>query len=86
MQRVENLMNTIDPQTTTIINDGQFLYPVSTAILDAWTAVNGPITAKNYEQFCYDTDAIEGTPFIGSQEMIELCEELIANGAATLRP
>lgn len=66
----------------TVINDGQFRYPVLTSDLKAWTGVNGEITTANYETFC---DAVEcigekiGTP--GSSKMVELCEQLVEAGA-----
>lgn len=69
--------------TITVINDGQFRYPVWTEEMKKWITANGEITASNYDQFCSDVDCLGeaevGTP--GSTEMIALCEELTDAGS-----
>lgn len=70
----------------TVINDGQFKYPVLTSDLSAWRDANGAITAGNYEKFCDEVDFLAselGTP--GNAEIIDLCDALVAAGANTER-
>jgi hypothetical protein len=40
----------LNPATTTIIDDGQFRYPVATADLTAFEAAHGKITAASDEE------------------------------------
>ena len=69
----------------TVINDGQFRYPVLTTEMRAWVAANGPITAANYDAFCGAVDCLGereiGTP--GNAAMIDFCATLIEAGADT---
>ena len=67
----------------TVINDGQFRYPVMTESLKSWVDSHGAITSANYDQFCSDVECVgeieAGTP--GNTGMIELCRELIDAGS-----
>ncbi len=71
----------------TVINDGQVQYPVLTAEMKNWIAVNGEITSANYDAFCRSVDCIgekeAGTP--GNAAMIRLCDELVNAGAESVR-
>lgn len=73
----------INPTEITIINDGQFRYPVSTDAMSAWIAANGEIKTANYDKFCADVECIgereHGTP--GNPRMLAYCDSLIAAGA-----
>ena len=58
----------------TVIDDGQFMFPVRSSELRDWKAINGPITAANYEQFCAEVDYLGaelGAP--GSPQLLKLC-------------
>lgn len=67
--------------STTIIDDTQFRFPVATADLAKWEEKNGKLTAENYEQFCDDVKpSVAGT--VGTQEMIDACAEAIEAGAS----
>ncbi len=71
----------------TIINDGQFIYPVKTKDYLNWIKLNGPITPQNYENFCSSVDFVTGKVTkkkgwtVGSPEMIDYCKKLLENGA-----
>lgn len=71
----------------TVINDGAVQYPVITAEMTAWVAANGEITADNYEAFCAAVECVgereSGT--VGSGAMIDLCNDLVAAGADSVR-
>lgn len=67
--------------SVTVLNDGQFRYPVDTDRLFAWETENGPITAQNYEQFCDDVPCNLPGVIPGSQEMIDVCEALRETGS-----
>lgn len=75
----------ISPKTTTIIDDGDFRYPVSTRALSKWEAEYGDLDTDNYEQFCADVDHLMPGVMPGSPEMIEECDSLLENGASFRR-
>lgn len=76
----------LNPKNTTIIDDGQFRYPVATEALKAWETANGKITPNNYEAFCGAVDHLMPGVIPGSAEMIEECEALSDAGAPVYRP
>lgn len=67
----------------TVIDDGQFRYPVWTVRLRDWITANSTITETNYEAFCADVPCLGehsiGTP--SSAAMIDLCQSLLDAGA-----
>ena len=76
----------LNPTTTTIIDDGQFRYPVATAELIAFEEENGKITPLNYEKFCDSVDHLMPGVLPGSAEMIVECAALSEAGAREYRP
>lgn len=76
----------LDPASTTIIDDGDFRYPVSTAALQKWEAEYGKITPQNYQQFCDSVDHLMPRVLPGSEKMISECASLLEAGAAFYRP
>lgn len=67
--------------TTTVIDDTQFRFPVCSQALAQWEEKNGKLTAANYEQFCGEVKpSIAGT--VGTQAMIDACAEAIEAGAS----
>lgn len=70
---------------TTIIDDTQFRFPVSTADLQAFEAAHGKVTAANYEEFCAAVK--QGLPdvMVGTSEMIDVCAALEESGAPVYR-
>ncbi len=85
MNKIEQIIAQA-PQLT-VMDDGEVRYPVVTSKLDAWETANGPISHRNYDQFCANVEclgeAIVGTP--GGHDMIVLCGELLVNGALLRR-
>jgi len=77
---------TVNAANITVINDGQVKYPVLTTEMKNWISANGEITTPNYEKFCSDVACIgekeAGTP--GSEDMIQLCDELVKAGAESV--
>ena len=73
----------IDAKTVTVIDDGQFRFPVRTEAMRAWAAKQGKITASNYDKFCSEVECLGerevGTP--GNKGMIYFCAALIDAGA-----
>lgn len=73
----------IDAKNVTVIDDGQFRYPVRTEAMRAWAAKQGKITASNYDAFCSEVECLGerevGTP--GNKGMIDFCAALIDAGA-----
>jgi hypothetical protein len=76
----------LNPETTTIIDDGQFRYPVATADLTAFEAAHGKIGPANYEKFCDEVDHLMPKALPGSAEMIDECTALAEAGAREYRP
>ena len=79
-----SFLNPEKAKNITVINDGQFIYPVWTADLKNWINKNGEINPKNYEDFCCDVEQIS-LLVIGSKEMIEFCDELNEAGSDYIR-
>lgn len=72
-------------QTYIVINDGQFLYPVLRSDLregDTEARVKA-MDSDEYSAWCNFVPADERQYVIGSQEMIEFCRALQADGAET---
>lgn len=70
----------------TVINDGATRYAVETAALAAWEAKHGNISGDSYDDFCNAVPYVLpeiGTP--GNAGQIELCADLLDNGAASRR-
>lgn len=71
----------------TVIDDGQFMFPVMSSDMTAWTAVNGDLEDNDrYNQFCQDVKFVgEGDlGSVGSDEVIAFCNALIEAGAEVL--
>ena len=66
---------------TTVIDDGEFCHPVSTADLHTWEEKCGRLTAANYERFCDNVECSRPDLMVGSQEMIDVCKQAIEDGA-----
>lgn len=75
----------LNPETTTIIDDGQFLFPVSTDKLQAFVAAQGKVSAENYEKFCDTVPHLLPGVLPGSAEMIDECAALVESGAREYR-
>lgn len=67
---------------STIIDDAQFRFPVSTDALAKWEAANGRLTAGNYGQFCDEVKCSLPDVQVGTAEMIDVCAALIESGAS----
>lgn len=65
----------------TIIDDGQFRFPVLTVELGAWTEKHGQPTPANYEQFCDDVPRVDPDIYVGSDELVEICRTLEEAGS-----
>ena len=76
----------LNPATTTIIDDGQFRYPVATADLIAFEGMHGGIDRGNYDKFCDVVEHLMPGVLPGSAEMIAECTALAEAGAREYRP
>lgn len=79
-------MSAQDFSETTIIDDGQMMYPVDTGDLKNWEEEHGKINASNYQEFCEDVECSINDVRPGSSEMIEICQALAENGSPVYRP
>lgn len=70
----------------TIIDDGQFRYPVLTTELNQWETENGKIKPTNYELFCNSVEIHKKDVMVGTRKMIDYCAEALEEGAAFYRP
>lgn len=78
----------IDTAAVIIIDDGQFRFPVHMGRFEAFEEANGKLTHRNYEAFCDSVPVLTDgnpAPLVGSQEMIDNCEQLIEAGASLVR-
>lgn len=74
------------PEQVTVIDDGQFRYPVNRQKLIQWEEKNEKITPATYEQFCSDVEMSLPDVLPGSAEMISVCDALLESGATLYRP
>ena len=66
----------------TIIDDGQFRFPVGSSDLTQWVAANGQLTLENYEQFCSE---VQSAVRPGTPECVRYCARLERDGAEVVR-
>lgn len=70
----------------TVIDDGQFMFPVKSVDLANWTSETGDLEDTDlYNKFCNDVPFFgNDLGSVGSQPVIDFCTALIENGAEVL--
>ena len=71
----------------TVIDDGQFMFPVKSADLADWTEKHGDLEDNDrYNQFCRDVRFVGEDDLgpVGSDAVIALCNALIDGGAEVI--